>query len=591
MRTMNLLLCGFAFVFMNSVVHGDEANKQPPSKATVATFSIKGSLPETAAQLGLFSELEQQLPSLIDRLDQAAQDEEVSAVLLKIRGPVAGRGKIAELRAAIRRVRDAGKRVIAELRGAATVDYLIACACDEIVMPESGVLQLPGVRAEVTFFRGLFDKLGLRADMMQVGDFKGAAEPYTRKEMSPEFRQQYERLVDDIYAQLVETIATSRQLEPARVKELIDVGLFTPAAAKKAGLIDSIAYEDGLHKGLKDNLNVDQLNLAKNYGKKKRNTDFSDMLGMMKLFEMMMGVEPSTRANNKKKIAVIYATGMIMPGESTSSLFGGQIMGGDTIARTIRDAATNKSVAAIVLRVDSPGGSALASDLIWRAVRQCEKPIVASMSDVAASGGYYISMGCDTIFAEPGTLTGSIGVVGGKIALGGLYDKLGVTTDVISRGKNSGLLSTDLPFTDSERAVWKATMTEIYRQFVTKAAAGRKLTVDQLEPLAGGRVWTGRQAKANGLVDETGTLNDAIAAAKQQAGIAEDEQPELLILPRPKSLFDQLFDPEFGVHADLADEINALAPGLVKHLKAAEQMRRLFAEPGVYLMPYNLEIR
>jgi protease-4 len=588
---MKSFLLSCTIVVTSVAGQAQEAKKDPTEKATVAAISLKGSLPESVGQMGLFGDSGLSLSTVIDRLDRAAADDKVSAVVLKIRNPAVGRGKIAELRAAIQRVRDADKRVVAELRGATTSDYLLACACDEIAMPESGVLLMPGVRAEITFFRGLFDKLGIEADMMQVGDFKGAAEPYTRKEMSPEFRKQYEGLVDDIYDQLVTTIATSRNLDAAKVKELIDVGLFTPAAAKEAGLIDAVSYEDGWQDNLKKKLEVDQLELVKNYGKKKRDNDFSGMLGMMKLFEMMMGVEPSQRASGKKKVAVVYATGMILPGESMSSLFGGEVLGGDTIARTIREANDDKTVAAIVLRVDSPGGSALASDLIWRAVRSCDKPIVASMGDVAASGGYYISMGCDEIYAEPGTLTGSIGVVGGKIALGGLYDKIGLSTDVISRGNNSGLLSGDQPFTDSERAVTSDMMKEIYRQFVSKAAEGREMEMAEIQPLAGGRVWTGRQAKENGLVDQLGTLLDSIAAAKQKAGLGEDEKVELLILPRPKSIFDQLLDPGFGVRADLGGQLDAVAPELSQHLRTIERMRQLFREPGVVVMPYHLNIR
>lgn len=577
---------------VSSLRAADEpAEKEKPTKASVAEIKIKGGLPESVSQPGIFGQLEQNLAGLIGRLDQASTDDDVTAVLLRIGEPSIGRGKLAELSAAIARVRAADKKVIAELKSATMAGFLLACSCDEIVMPESGVLLVPGVRAEITFYRGLFDKLGIQADMMQVGAFKGAAEPYTRDGMSPEFRKQYEGLLDDVYDQLVDTISTNRKLDREKVQELIDVGLFTTAEAQQSGLIDRVAYDDTFQEELRATLGVDELDLVKNYGKKKPDMDFSGMMGMMKLFELMMGGEPSRRASRNKKIAVVYATGMIMDGESTASLFGGEILGGDTIVRAIRKAQDDKTVAAIVLRVDSPGGSAMASDMIWHAIQQCDKPVVASMGDVAASGGYYISMGCSKIFAEPGTLTGSIGVVGGKIALNGLYDKVGLHTAVISRGKNSGLLSSDKPFSDSERVVWKKMMEDVYRQFVDKAAAGRGMKAEQIEPLAGGRVWTGRQAKEKGLVDELGTLREAIAFAKQQAGIGADEKAELLILPKPKSIFDQLFDSGVGIRASLAENATRSVPALSRHLRAMERLRTLFAKPAVCIMPYEVRIK
>jgi protease-4 len=252
-------------------------------------------------------------------------------------------------------------------------------------------------------------------------------------------------------------------------------------------------------------------------------------------------------------------------------------------------------VKAIVLRIDSPGGSALASDLMWREITRIEKPIVASMGDTAASGGYYIAMGCDQIYAEAGTLTGSIGVVGGKVAVGGLFDKVGVNTQVISRGKNAGLMSPMTKFSDDERRVWKAMMDDVYRQFTSKAAAGRKMDLDKLDKLAGGRVWTGRQAKENGLVDELGTLRDALKAAKVAAGMGEDEKAELLILPKPQNFFDELFggtSAMSGVNASgVKSGVEALAPGMSRYLGDVETIRRLFTEPGVLIMPYRVDIR
>jgi len=587
-----VVLLGFVAASLAVAADDAKTEKKPVKTANAAVIVMKGAMAEGVSQPGLFGELGPNLSGMIDRLDRAAKDEEISAVVLRLRNPSIGRGKLAELRAAIARTRKAGKTVVADVHVASAADYLLACACDEIVMPESGSVMIPGVRAEVTFYKGLLDKVGIKADFLQVGDFKGAAEPMTRTGMSDEFRQQYDALIGDVFDQMVETIAADRKLDPKKVRELIDTGLLSPAAAKEAGLIDTVAYADEFAENLKKKLKVDQVAFHKKYGKKKVDTDFSGMLGMIKLIELMMGVEPTKRASKNKKIAVVYAVGPIMTGESTTSLFGLQTLGSDTVVKALRTAGDDKTVAAIILRVDSPGGSALASDLIWREIQRvrAKKPVLASMGDTAASGGYYISMGCDKIYAEPGTLTGSIGVVGGKLVLGGLYDKVGLKTEIISRGRNSGLLSAEAPFSDSERKVWQKMLDEVYRQFTTKAAEGRKMDVKKLDGLAQGRVFTGRQAKKNGLVDELGTLEDAVQAARKLAGITASQKTELLILPKPTSFFDQLFGGP-DASAAFGKAAGQIAPDVARHVGDIATIRRLFAEPAVLILPYRVEIR
>jgi protease IV len=556
-------------------------------KLTVAVIPLKEDYPEGPAPAGLFGELKPHLRDMIERLDKAAKDDKVAAVMLRIRSPELGRGKVDEIRAAIARVRKTGKKVYADVDAADTRAYLIASACDEIVLPPSGELLLTGLQAQVMFYKGLLDKLGLQAQFIQIGDYKGAAEPMTRTDMSPEFRKQFEAVIDDYYEQLVETIAADRKLEKAAVRELIDEGLFTPERAKEAKLIDRVAYEDDLADQLKTDLKAEQLVFDRQYGKKKLDTDFSGFAGFMKLMEIMTGAEPSTPTSRNPKIAVVYAVGPIMSGESAASAFGGEsTVGSDTLIKALRDAEKDEKVKAIVLRVDSPGGSALASDLIWRQISLSKKPFVVSMGDVAASGGYYISMGAAKIFAEPGTLTGSIGVVGGKIALKGLLDKIGVTTEVISRGKNAGTLSALDPFTESEREAWKRMMKDVYTQFTTKAAAGRKMDLDKLEKLAGGRIFTGRMAVENGLVDKLGTLSDAIAEAKGLASLKPDDKIELQILPKPKSFFEQLIE---GPSADA--EARLLAPELVAIFRQTAVLRQIFQRPVATMLPYRIEIK
>jgi protease-4 len=409
--------------------------------------------------------------------------------------------------------------------------------------------------------------------------------------MSEQLRAQMQGLIDDMYDQMVETIAKDRKLKADDVRKLLDEGMFSAARAKEVGLIDRVAYEDELRTAVQAAEKGTELAVIANYGKKKVDADFSGIFGLAKLIKLFAGDEEGELSLSRHKIAVVYAVGAIMPGESEQGMFGGSTLGGDTIVKALRTAEQDDRVKAIVLRVDSPGGSAMASDLIWREVVRCKKPVVASMGDVAASGGYYISMAAKKIYAEPGTLTGSIGVVGGKLAIGGLMGKVGINTEVISRGKNSGLFSMNEPFTDSERKAVQQLMNDTYKQFTTKAASGRKMDLEKLESLAEGRVFTGAQAKANGLVDETGTLEDAIAAARKLAGLPEGEKSELQILPKPKSIFDQLLDGE-EVEINLGQKMKAVVPaGLREPLADVELLKVLFREPTLTVLPFTIRIR
>ncbi len=561
-----------------------EAAKKPAVK--VASIRIEGAMGEGSSSSDIFGAGSSTLADVIRRIDQARRDKDIHSVLLDIRGVATGRGKLHEIRTAIRQLRDAGKRVTASMEMAAAGDYLVACACDQIIMPESGDLVLPGIRAELTFYKRLFEKLDITVDMLQVGDFKGAAEPYTRDSMSPAFRGQLETVLGDYFEQMIEEIAAARGLPKERVKELVDQGMFSAPDAKRVGLIDHVAYPSHLDESLLCGCEHEKFTLVEDYGKKVVDTDFSGMTGFVKLLELMSGGKSATSSSKGKKIALVYAIGAITSGKSASSLMGEATMGSDSIVAALKKAAADENVSAIVFRIDSPGGSALASDIIWDEIQQIEKPVIASMGDIAGSGGYYIAMGCDKIYAEPGTLTGSIGVVGGKLALGKAMERIGLTTDVIAMGKNSGLFSANSPFTESERAIWQQMMNETYRQFTSKAAAGRKMTVEELSKLAGGRVWSGRQAKANGLVDEVGTLRDAIAEAQRRGGLEVKDNQDLLILPEHKSFFEQLLDD--GAVSTPRIQIPLVPAEVLDHLKLVEQ---LFAEPSVLLMPCRIQIR
>jgi len=594
------LPCLIALTFFIALpARGDEkpAEKKAEEKkapATLAQIRLSGSLDEgPVSDDPLFGSLSETFKTKLDRIRKAKADPSVAALVLHFDDAGVGWGKLDELRRAIAEFRKAGKKVYAYLDAGDSHDYLAAVACDRIFMPESGTLMLTGVRTEVTFYKDLFDKIGVKADMLQMGDFKGAAEPFTRNSLSKENRQQLESVLEDYYENsLVGAIVASRPAKKwtaEHVKKLIDQGPFTAKAALAAGLVDTLAYADDVREAVKTELKAEDLKLAKNYGKEEGDKfDFSNPLEIFKLF-----APPKKSTSKGTKIAVVYATGIITTGKGGKSFLGGEICGSTTMVEAIRHAEHDKTVKAIVLRVDSPGGSALASDLIWNELRRCKKPVIASMSDVAASGGYYISMAAQKIYAEPSTLTGSIGVVGGKMVIGGAEDKLGLKTETISRGAHANILSIETPFSDSEKAAWKAVMQDIYDQFLDKTLEGRKkagkdLTRDGLVKLAGGHVWTGRQAKANGLVDELGTLDDAVAAAKELAGLAKDTKTELLLLPRPRTFLDMLLESKFDSRAALS---MPLPPELLAKLRGLDALLHLRGEMAWAVMPYRIDVR
>ena len=561
-------------------------------KVRLALFTLKDSLPETSGQVGPFGDVSMDLRETVNRLEKAAKDKSIAGVVLDIQNPSIGRGKIEELRAAIARVRASGKKCYAMMESAMPADYLVACACDEIIMPETGIVVLPGIHAEAMFYKKLLGKVGIEADFIHIGEYKGAAEPMTRETFSEPVRENLTSLIDSLYDDLVTTIVKDRPISIAQAKEIIDTGLVTAKQAKKLGLIDRIAYSESLRDELAKSYDAEPLVYVKNYGQKEVDTDFSGPMGFFKLMQAMMGVDSTSSQKKGKKIAIVYAVGPIMSGKSESDMFGGQVMGSTTIVEALREANADDQVVGIVLRVDSPGGSAIASDLIWHETQSIKKPIVASMGDVAASGGYYISMGTDKIIASPGTVTGSIGVVGGKMAMRGLFEKIGITTETIERGKNSGLFSSSGKFTDSQREVIKSMMEDIYGQFTEKAAEGRKMPLDKLKKLAGGRVYTGRQAKELGLVDQLGTLEDAITEAKKLAGLDGDAEVKIEVLPEPTNFFETLFgDMDAEKEVRITKGLENISPELMEVARRAHHLRTIFKQPAALVMPFELEIR
>jgi protease-4 len=570
-----LLLAVVVFAPAPAAARDDEDDKpvapaprkvEPPF---VAHVRLSGDLDEgPVAAEGLFGSPPENLQSKLDRIRKVAKDDKAKALFLDIDSLGVGFGKLNELRAAVLEVKAAGKKVFAYCEDPGTKEYLLGLTADVFAIPESGTVNLVGLRAEVTLFKDVLKLLRLEVDVLRMGDFKGAVEPFVNDQLSKENREQITSMLNDNFEnELVKamTARNGRTLTANRAEELIDGGPYTAKKALAAGLIDRVAYPDEFEATFAKALGVGSIKVTRNYGKAKgADVDASNPLA---LFAALGGGKKKPESK-KDKIAVVYAVGGIDTGKGGASPLTGETVGSDTLVEAIKEADDNPTVKAIVLRIDSPGGSALASDLIWRAVVNCKKPVIASMGDVAASGGYYIAMGCKKIYAEPGTITGSIGVFGLKLVTGGLENWVGMKTEVIARGKNSGVNSSTFKWTDTERKAMQEVIEAIYDTFIDKAVAGRqkagvKITRDELLKLAGGRVWTGRQAKANGLVDALGTLDDAVADAKRSVGLDPKADVELLVLPKPTSFLDKLMDGNFGLRAAVPAEAK-LVPGADK---------------------------
>jgi protease-4 len=439
----------------------------------------------------------------------------------------AGWGKVQELRDAIARFRTSGKPAYAHLEFCGNREYYLATACTKIYAVPTAILDVSGLAAEVTFFKGALDKLGVEAQFEGVGKYKNAPNQFTETGFTEPHREQMEALLDSLFQQFLGAIAQSRGKTVQEARALVDQGPYDGASALAAGLVDELVYHDELDARLKGAERV----TAGRYVRSSRGFGF----------------------DGRPKLALIYAVGDIISGESQSG-FAGDFVGSETIARAIRQARRDSSVRAIVLRIDSPGGSGTASDVMWREVTLAKKakPVIMSMGDVAASGGYYLAMGGDAIVAQPGTITGSIGVFGGKLSFHGLYDKLGLSKEIVTRGRNADLFSSYRPWTDEERASFRKLMTTFYQEFVQKAAQGRSKTFDEIHAVAQGRVWTGAEALRVGLVDKLGGLDVALALAKERAKIGKDQEVSILVLPERKSFFQTVLErQEEGVESRL----------------------------------------
>jgi protease IV len=496
--------------------------------------------------------------TIVENLRKAKADARVSSVLLKPTGfESAYWGKVQEIRDAVLDFKKSGKPVYAYLEYGGDREYYLASAADRVFLLPSSPLDLKGIATYAVFLRGTLDKIGAYPDLHHIGDYKTAMNQLTEKGYTRAHKEMDASLDRDLFDQLVRGIADSRKKSDDEVRTLIDQGPFLPEDALHAGLIDDVAYEDQVE----DKLKKSDERLHKIDGE-----DYARVSGS------------SVGLNRGPRIGVIYATGTITSGRSGFDPLNGAALGSDTLIDAIRQARRDSSLRAIVLRIDSPGGSAAASDVIWRELmiarnERADRPIIASMSDLAASGGYYIAMPAQVIVAQPSTLTGSIGIFGGKIVTGGVYEKLGAHIDSTSIGKNAEMDSPARPFNADETKKVQEQLQAFYDSFVEKVAQSRHTTPEKIDAIAQGRVWTGHQAKENGLVDSLGGLDTAVAIAKQRAKLAADAEVELVVFP-PRKSFYELLTEQFSGASDQAAMSRWLTSNLSKgELDALRIMR------------------
>ena len=515
-----------------------------------------GALPEFVAPLRwwqrrfLGARQPASLQGLRRAFERVAADQRAAGVLLKIDGLSAGWATLQSLRDEIGRLRRSGKRVVAYLVTPDLRGYYAACAADEILVPPAAFLTIVGLRSEIQFLKDALAKVGLAAEVEAVSPYKSAGEQFVRSDISPENRQQLERLLDGRFAEVVRAIGAARGLDDDAVRAAIDAAPLSAPAARERGLVDGLCYEDelaawlglpaaeraeGMEKQIEERLPASNdsrrpLSAISAPSAAKKEAVILDWGAARKVLRLPPARRP------RGLVAVVPVEGAIVAGHSRSlplpiPLLGGAQAGAASVAQALRQVERNRRVAAVVLYVNSPGGDAFASDLIWREVLRVrrQKPVVVAMGDVAASGGYYVAAPASAIVAQPGTLTGSIGVVSLRPIASGLLERAGVNTVVISRGARSGLLSIVEPPSEDERQAWRDLIFTSYHDFQRRVREGRDMTEQQLDPIAGGRVWMGAEALGLGLVDQLGGLPEAVLRAQELADLPRDRSAPLLL--------------------------------------------------------------
>lgn len=494
----------------------------------------------------------------VDAIDSARNDPRISGLVVRI-GPLdTGWGKLEEIRSHLLAFQRGGKPSICYLGydGVGNREYYLASACQQIWLVPTAPVSIRGMMAEAVFFRGTLDKLKIIPEFYHIAEYKTAYNMLTEKRFTPPHREEVESVLRSVYRQYVNETAQARHMDPGKFEEQITHGPLLTSEAVENHIVDRLAYWDQVQDYFKS-----------------RDHDWNPV--SLNRYRSFIKNPPG------EQIAVVYATGLIVSGHSGNSPTSGILMGGDTVASDIRSARTDSDIKAIVLRVDSGGGSVVASEVIRREVELARgvKPVVVSMSDVAASGGYWIASPANKIVAEANTITGSIGVLIGKLNLAGLYSLLGMSTDYVATSENATLFSDQQNFTPQQRAYIQKSLQDTYSQFTKGVAQGRGIPVEKVDQIGKGREWSGAQAKELGLVDDIGGLDRAIEVAKQLAHIPAGRPVHIVRLPEEKSIFEQLLQRE-------VDEMSSS-----RSLDAALRQLVGVMEPVQARVPYQLIIR
>lgn len=500
-------------------------------------------------------------------IENAKTDSKIEGIFLNVSYPMTGFATLEEIRQSILDFRKSGKWVVAYADAMSEGAYYVASAADKVYLNPEGDVEFNGLAVEVTFFKKMFDKLEIKPEIFRVGQFKSAVEPFMLEKMSPENKLQLTEMINSIYDHVLTRVSDARGMEKSKLKEISDKMLVRNARLSvEHGLVDSLLYYDQVLDELRGRLDL------KDNGKVK----------FIKYNKYRKSYTAST-AVAANEVAVIVADGTIMMGTGDQG-----VIGGEAFASEIRRARENDKVKAIVIRINSPGGSFVASDIMWREVNLAaqKKPVIASMGDYAASGGYYLAMACDTIVAQPHTITGSIGIFSVLFDASGLLNnKLGITFDDVKTGEYGDMVTISRPLTDAEKNVWQTRTEEIYETFTRKASEGRNMTQDEIKQVASGRVWTGTQAKERKLVDVLGNYNDAIEIAAKAAGVGNDYKVRLY--PRQKPFFEEFME---GIEEN--SRVSAIKEELGSNYIYYEYWQEVKTLNGVQArMPFDLNIQ
>jgi protease IV len=542
---------------------------------------------------GLFSVPGMTMYELIKRFDRAREDKDVSAVLVTVdTGSGLSLSQAFELRAEFDQLRRAGKRVFFHADSLSTVDFYLASSATDVCLMPAGEAFMPGIGIETMFYKGAMEKVGIKADYIQIGEYKGAEEPYTRSAPSDELKGELTRLTKNLYDEIVDGISLSRNKSKEDVQRLIDDSIMGAEQLKAAGYVDHLVDIDGLRDMLKGELGG-EVTLLAGYGEREK-----PEIDVANPISILMAMNTTEEETEKDKVAIIYANGVITDGEGGGGLLSESGIGSEPIRRAMRMAARDEKVKAIVLRIDSPGGSALASEVMWQAIRRVakEKPVVISIGGMAASGGYYMSVAGDYIVADPASIVGSIGVVGGKMVLSELYDKVGLTTASFTQGRNAGMFSSSQEWDDRQKRMVRTWMRNTYEQFTDRIMETRTGKIKDVDKVARGRIFTSREAVELGMVDQLGGIETALGKAAEMAKLPEGKWDTKVLPPAP-TLADILaggngLGMASPVKADAAMFLNLLpgdaGKGVVQFIQMGELLQK---KPVVLMTPYVITVK